>query len=296
MPKVAILLATYNGKSFIKKQVDTILNQKDIDVTIYVSDDLSTDGTLEYLQDTYTDNNIVYLPSSQKFGGAAMNFFRLIKDVNINEFDFIALADQDDIWDENKIIHSINNIISNDVSIYSSNVTAFWENGKEILINKSQEQKKYDYLFSSAGPGCTYVMKKDFLIEFKKVLIKKEESLKGIALHDWLLYAFARINNYKWYVDKDTTVLYRQHSFNEFGANSGFKAFKVRWHKARNGWYRNQIINLAKFCDFDNKITKAIKKNRYIDRIFLLTQIFKLRKKTSEVIVLFLILIIPGFE
>lgn len=296
MPKVAILLATYNGKSFIKKQVDTILNQKDIDVTIYVSDDLSTDGTLEYLQKTYPDNNIVYLPSSQKFGGAAMNFYRLIKDVDFNKFDFISLSDQDDIWNENKIIHSINSIIERDVDIYSSNVTAFWENGKEVLINKSQEQKKYDHLFSSAGPGCTYVMKKDFLSEFKKVLIKKETSLNDIDLHDWLLYAFARINNYKWYVDNNTTMLYRQHATNEFGANSGFKAFKSRWNKARNGWYRSQIINVAKFCDCDNKITKAINKNRYVDRIFLLTKIFNLRKKISEVIVLFFILIIPGFK
>ena len=47
--KIAVLLASYNGVKYIKEQVDSILNQKEVDVTIFISDDLSTDGTLEYL-------------------------------------------------------------------------------------------------------------------------------------------------------------------------------------------------------------------------------------------------------
>jgi rhamnosyltransferase len=91
-------------------------------------------------------------------------------------------------------------------------------------------------------------------------------------------------------------MLYRQHSNNEFGANSGFKTFKKRWIKARNGWYSEQILNTANFCDYSNKITNSIKNNNFFDRLYLVRNIFQLRKKFSESIVLFLMLIIPGFK
>ena len=62
--KIAVLLASYNGVKYIKEQIDSILNQKDVDITIFISDDLSIDRTIEYLQDIYKDfKNIVYLPS-----------------------------------------------------------------------------------------------------------------------------------------------------------------------------------------------------------------------------------------
>ncbi|MCT7630670.1 glycosyltransferase [Aliarcobacter butzleri] len=295
--KIAILLASYNGIKYIKEQIDSILYQKEVEITIFISDDLSTDNTLKYLQNTYKDEKrLIYLKDNEKIGGAAKNFYRLIRDVDFSNFDYISLSDQDDIWYENKLIEAIKTIKEKQVDIYSSNVTAFWEDGKEVLIDKSQSQKEYDFLFSSAGPGCTYVMKKEFLVNFKTQMFKKDFLLKNIDLHDWLLYAYARTKNYKWFIDPIPLMLYRQHSNNEFGANSGFVTFKKRWLLARNGWYRKQILNIANFCDLENKITNAIKNNTFMDRLYLISNIFKLRKKISESIVLFFILVIPGFK
>lgn len=295
--RVAVLLASYNGAKYIKEQVDSILNQKEVDVTIFISDDLSTDGTIEYLQNIYkSEKKLVYLESNEKFSGAAKNFYRLFKDVDLLDIDYISLADQDDIWYEDKLIRAIKIIEEKRIDVYSSNVLAFWENGKKVLINKSQPQKKYDFLFGSAGPGCTYIMKKEFLIDFRNQMLEKYFLLKNIELHDWLLYAFARTNNYKWFIDNIPSMLYRQHSNNEFGANSGFKTFTKRWLKARNGWYREQILNTANFCNYNNKIIKAIKNNSFFDRLYLVRNIFQLRKKVSESIVLLLMLIIPGFK
>jgi len=297
MYKIAILLATYNGVKFLKEQIDSILNQNKVDVTIFISDDLSTDSTLNYLQNIYKNNKrLIYLESNQKFGGAAKNFFRLIKDVDFLNFDYISLSDQDDIWNEDKLIQAIKIIEEKQIDVYSSNVLAFWENGKRVLIDKSQSQKKYDFLFSSAGPGCTYVMKKEFLSDFKNKTLEKNILLNQIDLHDWLLYAYARTNNYKWFVDNVPSMMYRQHNNNEFGANSGFGTFKKRWNKARNGWYRKQILNIAMFCEYENKIIKSIENNTFFDKLDLILNLFQLRKKTSESLVLFFILIIPGFK
>ncbi len=51
--KIAVLLASYNGVKYIKDQVDLILYQKEVEVTIFISDDLSTAGTLVYSQKIY---------------------------------------------------------------------------------------------------------------------------------------------------------------------------------------------------------------------------------------------------
>ena len=47
VPRIAVLLATYNGRTWLADQVDSILNQTDVDVHIIALDDGSTDGTVE---------------------------------------------------------------------------------------------------------------------------------------------------------------------------------------------------------------------------------------------------------
>lgn len=51
--KIAILLAAYNGKAYLKEQIDSILNQEDVAVTIFISIDTSSDGTREWLESSY---------------------------------------------------------------------------------------------------------------------------------------------------------------------------------------------------------------------------------------------------
>ena len=50
-PTVAILMATYNGEKYLSEQIDSILNQRQVNVHLYVSDDGSTDNTLNIIQD-----------------------------------------------------------------------------------------------------------------------------------------------------------------------------------------------------------------------------------------------------
>jgi len=74
---------------------------------------------------------------------------------------------------------------------YSSDVTAFWEDGREEVIVKSQPQTKYDYLFEAAGPGCTYVLTAFSLSQFKQFLLDNPKA-DDFKLHDWPIYAFYR--------------------------------------------------------------------------------------------------------
>ncbi|MCK5666577.1 MAG: glycosyltransferase family 2 protein, partial [Thiotrichaceae bacterium] len=79
-PRVAILLAAYNGMAFIALQLQSILHQQGVDLRIFISVDLSTDDTYNWC--CHFANNqpkVTVLPYGERFGGAAVNFYRLIK-------------------------------------------------------------------------------------------------------------------------------------------------------------------------------------------------------------------------
>lgn len=296
--KIAVLLASYNGVKYIKEQIDSILNQKEVDVTIFISDDLSTDGTIEYLQEIYKGlENIVYLPSGLKFGGAGKNFFRLIRDVDFSSFDFISFVDQDDIWYEDKLIRAIKMIEDKQIDAYSSNVLAFWEDGKEMIINKSSSQARYDYLFEAAGPGCTYVLKKDLAISLQNFICDNWEDVNKIELHDWFIYAFARENNYKWHIDEKPSMRYRQHTSNQVGANDGLKAKLKRLKKVFSSWYREEIIKIIKVLRLENKykFSKYILNKSYINNLLLLKYSFEFRRNKKEKLFLSLLILLGVF-
>ena len=72
---------------------------KNVIVNIYVSVDLSTDNTIEIIRKYQMyESRIKLLKYGERYGGAAKNFFRLIRDVDFFKYDYVAFSDQDDIW------------------------------------------------------------------------------------------------------------------------------------------------------------------------------------------------------
>ena len=255
-PKVAVLLAAYNGMQWIDEQVASILNQSDVEVTIFISVDLSADKTYEWgKQQEASSKRFIVLPYGKRYGGAAKNFFRLIHDVDFSGFDYVSLADQDDIWMPNKLHHAISLIQSQNYDAVSSDVIAFWEGGREKLVKKSYPQKKYDYLFEAAGPGCTYVFKTDALKDFKSFLSKNEAYVNKVALHDWMIYAYFRHNGFKWLIDDQPLMKYRQHSNNQVGFNSGLQAYKKRIKLVKQKWYGTEVEKISQLLENKERLT-----------------------------------------
>ena len=76
MARVHIMMATYNGEKFIKEQIDSIINQTYQDWMLYISDDCSTDDTVNIIDDycrQYPDK-IVLLNRDKKLGGRKAEF------------------------------------------------------------------------------------------------------------------------------------------------------------------------------------------------------------------------------
>lgn len=295
MGKVAVLLAAYNGAAWIEEQINSILNQDNVELTLFISLDKSDDNTSDILDDIVAKYaNVIVLPHNHVFGGAAKNFYYLIRNVDFSQFDYVSLSDQDDIWDLDKLSRAVGFL--SDFSVYSSNVTAFYSDGRRLLIDKAQPQVRYDYLFEAAGPGCTYVMKASFAIEFQKFIITHESAVNDVALHDWLLYAFSRSQNYTWYIDPIAKMKYRQHESNQVGANNTLPAAIKRFRLIKNKWYRSQIIKVACLLGLQDLalMSKGVS-NGYFGSLYLLFYINKVRRRARDRLALAIALLFNVF-
>ena len=247
--RVAVLMATFNGMHWLQEQLDSILMQADVSVTLFISDDCSDDGSREWLQAlAQNEPHIIMLPQVERTYSAGKNFYRLISDVNTDNFDYIAFADQDDIWHTDKLVRHIGLLIQNNAAAVSSNILAFWPDGTERLIVKSQPQRLCDFIFESAGPGCSFLMTPWLINMVRKQLADANSQARFVELHDWLTYAVCRAYGARWIIDPKPSLHYRQHQANVVGANSGLAAKWSRLLKFRQGWYRSEVIKVSHVC------------------------------------------------
>lgn len=250
--KILVLLAAYNGEQFIAQQLQTILNQTHKPDKILINIDLSTDKTVAIAEDYATKfSEIEILSSHKRFGSAAANFIHLLLNADLSNVDYIALSDQDDLWNEDKLDKAIQKL-DHGYDGYSSNVEAFWENGQKKIIRKNQPQKKFDHLFESAGPGCTFVMTKNLATELQNFFKRNHVEVSQMRqYHDWLIYAFARTSQYKWFIDSYAGMQYRQHELNDFGAHVGFSGFYVRLKRVLLGEGFDQVLRLVRMLKLE---------------------------------------------
>ena len=170
MKQTDILLATYNGEKYLSKQLDSILKQTYKNFRLIISDDCSIDNTKKILEEyKLKDDRIIVYYQNQNLG-YVKNFEFLLSKV---ESEFYALADQDDIWLENKIEVAINTLKENNADLYFSDLTLINDNG-EIIGNSFWKEKGFykkvlkdksykGLLLNNYVTGCTIVTKKKFL-------------------------------------------------------------------------------------------------------------------------------------
>lgn len=99
--KYTVIICTYNGEKYISKQLESILAQTRPVDEIIVSDDSSTDKTVQCVRKILKKSEIPYFISvNEKNMGVVRNFYEATKRAT---GDYIFLCDQDDIWMNNKI-------------------------------------------------------------------------------------------------------------------------------------------------------------------------------------------------
>lgn len=139
----SVCIATYNGARFIKEQIDSILSQLSAGDELIISDDGSTDGTLNIIN-SYNDNRIKVL-HHQKKGNRYYPKLKLCYSTNNFENtlkhskgDYIFLSDQDDVWENSKMKNSLDLLKKYDFIIH--NFSLIDESGNMIKEKYYEKQ------------------------------------------------------------------------------------------------------------------------------------------------------------
>jgi len=215
---ISVILSTYNGESYISEQLDSILNQTFQNFKLYIRDDGSIDGTVSIIEDYQKrfPERIFILRDDQGNIGVAESFQRVIEAANS---DYYLFADQDDVWDSQKIyklvkkIREIESDNPNTPVLVFSDMEVIDEGGKVIYdsflkLSKYKDSFHSNILFRGFIPGCSIA----FNNEAKKLIL----GYKNLMLHDG--FAFMMVNLFG-VISKapDKLIKYRLHSKNTIG-------------------------------------------------------------------------------
>lgn len=133
---ISVAMATYNGEKYIKEQLDSILHQLGKNDELVISDDGSTDGTLSILA-SYSDSRIKIFKGPGL--GVKQNFANAIEKCNGR---YIFLADQDDIWIDDKVNKILRVFEKEKCSCVIHDAIVFNSNNGEIITDSFYKLRK----------------------------------------------------------------------------------------------------------------------------------------------------------
>ena len=214
-PSVTVLMSTYNGEKFLKEQIDSVLNQKQVDVKLVVRDDGSKDNTLSIINDYISRGEKVELLKGNNIG-PMLSFFSLIEHARGSMY--YAFCDQDDYWLDDKLISAITQLEQNDTcqpALYCSNLEVVDENLHFCRLSHSasyNNRSRYGALVDFFAVGCTEVFNNP-----AAELMRKYQSKKTLMHDSWLFLLCSFWGNVIY--DKIPHIKYRQHGNNVIGSN-----------------------------------------------------------------------------
>jgi glycosyltransferase involved in cell wall biosynthesis len=210
-PLISVAIATYNGGQFLKDQLNSIYNQTYKNIEVIITDDCSTDGTLEILEEYSQKYGLNYYINEKNLG-VVKNFERAL---SLCGGEYIALADQDDIWLPEKIQNLVNEIgnyslIFSDAILVDTYGNKIAESLKKVSNYIADTETPFLQLFYRKNIyGCTMFFRKELL---QKALPIPDD----VGQHDWWLPIVAAKNRGIKYLDR-RLMFYRQHKNNISG-------------------------------------------------------------------------------
>lgn len=298
-PKVAVLMATYNGVAHVASQIASVLWQLRVQVDVYIRDDGSADRTIAEAFDTFPGTRLHLIedhpgPSAFPERGPALNFYRLIASERVlaSNYDWIAFSDQDDIWLPAKLCTAINDCLQTGSVAWSSSILAFWEaSGRTSYIPKHGNASTINFLFESPGPGCTILLRSDVFESLQYFVRDNFCFLQRIEFHDWLIYGFVVQKFGRWFISEQASMLYRQHSLNVAGAGMSFQQLRKKLSLISSGWYREQVLLLSSLFSMDNHPAMVLLRRLNLwDRICLPFVLWPHRRRIKDRVLLLFVL------
>lgn len=223
--KVAVLMSTYNGATFLQQQIESILSQQgDFSLDLWVRDDGSQDNTIQLLKEYEAAHKLRWYTGENL--KPAYSFWDLL--LHCPGYDYYAFADQDDVWEPSKLQSAIESIC------HAAGPALACANAQLV-------DAKLDYLgrdvyltppaldletLSIAGGilGCTMVLNNPLA-----QLVQSRDMPSNMVMHDFYVALVCVLSGGELRFDMTPRMQYRQHSNNVIGASrSKIAAIKDR--------------------------------------------------------------------
>ena len=213
--KVAVLLSTYNGEKYVGAQIHSILTQSYKNIVLVVRDDGSSDKTVKIVKEYMENYSNIKLVEGKNLG-FIKSFFELLK---LEQADYYAFADQDDVWLPDKIalaVESLNKLDDSKPNMAFSNSDYYDVDMK--LIKEGEKGKTFSFtnsLYECVTQGKTMVINqktKDTVLDYMP---------ERVFFHDWWVYMICSgMGNVAY--DDVTTVKYRRDGKNATAEGESF--------------------------------------------------------------------------
>lgn len=229
MKSVVVLMSTYNGQKYVVDQLESLIKQQGVELSILIRDDGSNDNTIDILK-KYANNYHFFKIFEGVNKGVLYSFTALCRYALDNLCaDYYAFCDQDDVWDSNKLmiaVEKLNDFPSEKANLYFSNARLVDENLSYIRDLYSPGEIKIGKkmaLVQIPTFGCCCVFNRKALEYFLEIPNQKQG-------HDHWIYLICSFFGNVYY-DEGTHIDYRQHKNNVSGKKEkGWKLILVRLH------------------------------------------------------------------
>ena len=248
---IAILMATYNGEQYIAEQLDSIVNQTEQSFVLFVSDDGSTDATLDIVrrfQDQLGPDRIIIRDGPKQ--GYGRNFFSMLTEHSITA-DYFTFCDQDDIWEPDRLSRAVSKIKllpTNQSALHICSAILIDHNGNFIGKGKRLPQRAdlRSLLLQPAAGGNTMVFNRALANTVKQLGTNHEADN-----HDWLLCLINASIGGQFLFEPAPLIRYRQHLNNAMGPSfkiaTKLKRLRMLMDGTFSGWLDNNLVSLRPY-------------------------------------------------
>jgi len=206
---ITVCIATYNGEKYLQEQLHSILIQLKEEDEIVISDDSSTDKTIQIINDF--DDKRIKLLQNNNFKSPIYNIENALKKAT---GDIIFISDQDDVWLSNKIEITLQyittrNIVMSDAMLCDANLTI---KSESLDIWRKYKPGFLTNLYKSRYLGCCMAFHKNKLTEILPFP-------KKIQAHDIWIGLLGELSNEFTYIPV-SLIKYRRHENNFSSASN----------------------------------------------------------------------------
>lgn len=222
---ISVCIATYNGETYLREQIDSILPQLGPDDEVIISDDGSKDATLCVIN-SFEDKRIRVIQNKGK-NGCIHNFENALLHA---KGDYIFLSDQDDVWAPNKVQKfvealSMSDCIISDASVVDTHLNVIEDSF--YRCNNNHRGKFYNLFVRNHYLGCCMAF-------HRRILTKALPFPSHIPMHDIWLGNVAAFYYSLAFID-DKLLSYRRHENNvsstsEPSTYTLIQKLKIRWN------------------------------------------------------------------